>query len=70
MTDARSFLARGIPALTLGSALEGQWPRHLHSARDSRDRVSLPAMELTRELLNAIVARIDREPAIVQHDRD
>jgi hypothetical protein len=66
MTDARSFLAHEIPALTLGAAIDGRWPRHLHSARDSRDRVSLPAMEHTRKLLNAVVAQLDRQPLIAQ----
>ncbi len=64
MTDARSFLAHGIPALTLGSTEKGQWPRHLHSARDSRDRVSIPELEHARQLLKAIVDRVDQEPSL------
>ncbi len=62
MTDARSFLAQGIPAVTLLSGPEGRLPRHLHSARDSRDRLSVPALERTVEFLEAIVARVDRDP--------
>ena len=65
MTDARSFLALGIPALTLQSAGDGQWPSYLHSAGDTRDRVSIPALEHTLELLKAIVARVDRESLLV-----
>ncbi|MEE8624887.1 MAG: M20/M25/M40 family metallo-hydrolase [Acidiferrobacterales bacterium] len=64
MTDARSFLAQGIPSLTLGSTTDGRWPSHLHSAHDSRDRVSIPALEHSLELLKAVVARVDREPLL------
>ncbi len=66
MTDARSFLAQGIPAVTIQSAINGQWPHHLHSARDSRDRVSIAALEATLELLNAVVARVERDPLLAQ----
>ncbi len=66
MTDARSFLAHGIPAVTIQSAINGEWPHHLHSARDSRDRVSIAALEATLELLNAVVARVERAPLLAQ----
>jgi hypothetical protein len=39
-TDARSFLAHGVPAATLYSEEPGVlFPRHLHSARDDRSRL-------------------------------
>ena len=62
MSDARSFLAHGIPAVTLLSGPDGKLPRHLHSARDSRDRLLIPVLERTVELLDAIVARVERDP--------
>ncbi len=64
-TDGRSFLARGIPALTLMSATESG-PRQLHSAHDRRNRLSIPALERTVELLEAVVARVDRAPGLLQ----
>jgi acetylornithine deacetylase/succinyl-diaminopimelate desuccinylase-like protein len=60
VTDARSFLARGIPALTLVS--DSGWPRHLHSARDSRERVRIPALESAVEFLEALIEHADRKP--------
>ena len=44
-TDARSFLAHGIPAATLYTAEEGSlFSRGLHSASDSRDRIDEAAL--------------------------
>jgi acetylornithine deacetylase/succinyl-diaminopimelate desuccinylase-like protein len=44
-TDARSFLAHGIPAATLYTAEEGSlFSRGLHSASDSRDRIDESAL--------------------------
>ncbi len=64
-TDGRSFLAQGIPAVTLMSVYEGG-PRGLHSARDSRDRLLGPQLERTVALLAAIVASMDRDPLILR----
>jgi len=61
VTDARSFLAHGIPALTLLPA--SGWPPHLHSGRDSRERLRLSALEAAVAFLEALVAHADRDPA-------
>jgi acetylornithine deacetylase/succinyl-diaminopimelate desuccinylase-like protein len=51
-TDARSFLARGIPALTLVSREPGQpFPRGLHSARDDRSRLDEEALDASLDYL-------------------
>lgn len=45
-TDARSFLAHGVPAATLYSEEPGVlFPRHLHSARDDRSRLDPSALD-------------------------
>jgi acetylornithine deacetylase/succinyl-diaminopimelate desuccinylase-like protein len=62
LTDARSFLAHGIPALTLRAFTEGRFPRKLHSAHDNRDRLSIPAIERGTRLLRALVAHADAAP--------
>jgi len=60
VTDARSFLAHGIPSATLASDLEDHAPfRGMHSAEDHRQRVSLPALEGTLELLLTTVHLAD-----------
>ena len=60
VTDARSFLAHGIPSATLASDLEDHAPfRGMHSARDDRQRVSLPALEGTQEFLLTTVRLMD-----------
>lgn len=59
-TDARSFLAHGIPAMTLLNALPGHaLPRGMHSAADNRDRVELGALDAALDLLEGTVRRID-----------
>lgn len=63
MTDARSFLAQGIPAITLLGAVEGRLPRRLHSAGDSRDRLSITALERAVDLLAAVVTHVEQDPA-------
>jgi hypothetical protein len=40
-----------------------RFPPYLHSAGDSRERLSPEALEATVELLEALVRRVDREPA-------
>jgi len=64
LSDGRSFLAHGIPTLTLQSYVEGGFPPDLHSAGDARTRLSLPALEATVDLLAALVARFDAEPGL------
>lgn len=59
LSDARSFLAQGIPAITLFSIEDGAFPRGLHSWRDRRERLSTPALDRTVRLLREIVARVD-----------
>ena len=65
LTDGRSFLAQGIPALTLRATVDGGFARHLHSARDSRDRLSVPSIERAVDLLEALVRRVDAEPGVL-----
>jgi len=65
VSDARSFLARGIPALTLMGPSRGALPRQLHSEHDARERLSLPALDRAVDLLEAVVARVDREPSVL-----
>jgi Zn-dependent M28 family amino/carboxypeptidase len=66
LTDGRSFLARGIPAVTLSSLDAGEFPRGLHSSADSRDRLSPAAVERAVELLEAMVRRAERDPAALR----
>ena len=63
LTDGRSFLARGIPALTLGSFTGEEFPRGLHSAHDSRDRLRASAIERSADFLYALVERVDADPS-------
>jgi acetylornithine deacetylase/succinyl-diaminopimelate desuccinylase-like protein len=65
LTDGRSFLAHGIPAVTLRSFTGESFPRRLHSEHDSRDRLSVAAIERSTQLLLALVRRADAEPALV-----
>jgi hypothetical protein len=50
--------------VTLQSLVAGGFPPDLHSAGDARDRLSLPALEATADLLAALVARFDAEPGL------
>jgi hypothetical protein len=63
LTDGRSFLARGIPAITLRAFTGDGFPRRLHSAYDSRDRLSTAAIEQATQLLRALVEAADAEPS-------
>ena len=59
-TDARSFMAHGIPAATLASDLDGHaFIRGMHSTRDSRERLAPSALDSTLELLLAAVRAAD-----------
>ena len=62
-TDARSFLAHGVPAATVFSREPGvRFPRGLHSARDSRARLDEAALEETVAFLAAVVRAADANP--------
>ena len=65
LTDGRSFLARGIPTVTLRAFTGDSFPRRLHSEHDSRDRLSTPAIDRTSDLLYALVSRSDARPTII-----
>ncbi len=59
-TDARSFLARGVPAATLLSdPADHALMRHLHSARDERSRIDPGALDATRDYLLAVARAAD-----------
>jgi acetylornithine deacetylase/succinyl-diaminopimelate desuccinylase-like protein len=59
-TDARSFLAHGVPAATLVASEPGQiFPRGLHSARDDRSRLDEAALEASLSYLLDVVSRAD-----------
>lgn len=59
-TDARSFLARGIPAATLITLAAGRRStRGLHSWRDDRSRLDLNALEASLAYLESAVRAID-----------
>jgi len=61
-TDGRSFLDVGVPAATLlGREPDEIFLRDLHSAADSRKRVSPAALEAAVELLHGVASRADRE---------
>jgi Zn-dependent M28 family amino/carboxypeptidase len=59
-TDARSFLAHGIPAATLISFEPGRrLMRGLHSALDARSRLDEGALDASVSFLLAVIARAD-----------
>ena len=59
-TDARSFLAAGIPALNLASDLPGHaLPRHMHSTADARGLVDLSALDETVRVLIEVARHLD-----------
>ncbi len=59
-TDARSFLAHGVPAATLVSLPEdGLFTRDLHSAGDDRSRVDEGALDDALSFLHAVVGAAD-----------
>ncbi len=65
LTDGRSFLAAGIPAVTLRGVSPAGFPRALHSHADRRERLSLPAIRDTVDFLTTLVAHIDANPDAV-----
>lgn len=61
-TDARSFLAHGVPAATLFSLEQGRsMPRALHSARDDRSRLDPAALDASLGYLLAVARRADAD---------
>ena len=62
LTDGRSFLALKIPAVTLRAFTGDSFPRRLHSEHDSRDRLSVAAIDRSIDLLYALVLRADSHP--------
>jgi acetylornithine deacetylase/succinyl-diaminopimelate desuccinylase-like protein len=59
-TDARSFLAHGVPAATLFSFEPGgRVPRHLHSSRDERSRLDPSALDATLGYLHSVAVAAD-----------
>src|SRR5262249_2875974 len=63
LTDGRAFLELGIRAISLTSDLPGHgFPRHLHSARDDRSRISIVALDSTTALLEDLARTLDRQP--------
>jgi hypothetical protein len=59
-TDARSFLAHGIPCVTLMSMTRGG-PRGLHSTLDDRSRLQIEALETALLLLRDVVVHVDHD---------
>jgi len=61
-TDARSFLARGVPAATLISRAPGaRVTRGLHSAADDRSRIDESALRESAEYLLRVVRAVDAD---------
>lgn len=65
LTDGRSFLARGMAAVTLRAFTGDSFPMRHHSERDSRERLSTSAIARSVELLAALVARADLNSALL-----
>ena len=62
LTDGRSFLAQGIPAITLRAYTPAGFPRHLHSHADERSRLHLPAITATVDVLEGLIRYVDAHP--------
>jgi len=63
LTDARSYLARGVAAVTLRPTFDGAFPVDLHSEHDATERLANPAIERAVDLLDALVRSADADPA-------
>lgn len=61
LTDGRSFLAHGIQAITLRSLEDDEFPRHLHSEKDSIERLSITGLEKSVQLLEMMVSDISSD---------
>jgi hypothetical protein len=66
LTDGRSLLAQGIPAVTLRGQSADPFPRGLHSRRDSRDRLVVSTLDAATDLLVALARRVTAEPALLR----
>lgn len=63
MTDARSFMAAGIPSVCLTSAGTTEPSlRGLHAAGDSQDRIDGPALERILRFYKVALLELDRAP--------
>ena len=62
LTDARSYLADGVAALTLRASHGGAFPADLHSEHDGIERLSAPAIERATRVLDALVRSADADP--------
>jgi len=63
LTDARSYLAQHIAAVTLRPSFGGAFPTDLHSEHDAIERLSNPAIEDAALLLDTLVRRADADPS-------
>jgi hypothetical protein len=63
LTDARSYLAQDIAAVTLRPSFGGAFPTDLHSEHDTAERLSTAAIENAVDLLDTLVRRADSDPA-------
>lgn len=63
LTDARSYLAQQIAAVTLRPSFGGAFPTDLHSEHDAIERLSNPAIESAALLLDTLVRRADADPS-------
>ena len=63
LTDARSYLAQGVAAVTLWPTFGGGFPADLHSEHDRTERLANPAIERAVDLLDALVRSADADPA-------
>jgi len=62
-TDARSFLAHGVPALTLlGDLPEHAFARDMHSVGDHPGRIDMGALDANLEFLESAVRALDQGP--------
>ncbi len=62
LTDARSYLAQQIAAVTLRPSFGGAFPTDLHSEHDGIERLSETAIERAVALLDTVVRRADADP--------
>lgn len=62
LTDARSYLALGFPAVTLRASHGGAFPTDLHSEHDGAERLSDAAIEGATSVLDALVRSADANP--------
>ena len=66
LTDGRSFLAHGIPTLTLRALIDETFSGNLHSENDSRDRLVVEGIERTTEFMLGLIDAVDRNPLLLR----